>query len=45
MTKEEKSVSIIDTLLDNAVYCIMTAMKIERDIKNNKEINFTNRNE
>ena len=42
---EVKDESIIDTLLDNAVYCIMAAMKIERDIENNKEIKFINRNE
>ena len=42
---EVKDESIKDTLLDNAVYCIMAAMKIERDIENNKEIKFINRNE
>ena len=38
---EVKDESIMDTLLDNAVYNIMAAMKIEEDIKTNKQIEFT----
>lgn len=38
---EVKDESIMDTLLDNAVYNIMAAMKIEEDIKNNKQVEFT----
>ena len=38
---EVKDESIMDTLLDNAVYNIMAAMKIEEDIKNDKKVEFT----
>ena len=38
---EVKDESIMDTLLDNAVYNIMAAMKIEEDIKTKKQIEFT----
>ena len=38
---EVKNESIMDTLLDNAVYCIMAAMKVEEDIANGNDIKFT----
>ena len=38
---EVKDESIMDTLLDNAVYCIMAAMKVEEDIASGNDIKFT----
>ena len=38
---EVKDESIMDTLLDNAVYCIMAAMKVEEDIAKGNDIKFT----